>query len=82
MKKNLLYALVLLTILPGYGQTSTPSYKKNAAEPTNKLKSYSSKVHFDYALKAYENWGQAIDPETLKQNIKYLESFTCKGRGD
>ena len=53
--------------------------EKLKGDITHKLKPYSSKVHFEYALKAFKNWGQAIDPCTLKQNIQYLESFTCKG---
>jgi penicillin V acylase-like amidase (Ntn superfamily) len=52
--------------------------EKLRGDITNKLKSYSSKAHFDHSLKAYKNWGQPIGSGTLKRHIKYLESFTCK----
>ena len=36
--------------------------EKLKGDITHQLKPYSSKVHFEYALKAFKNWGQAIDP--------------------
>jgi len=46
---------------------------------TDKLKLYSSILHFNHALHAWKKWGGNIHPDTLKKQINYIENFPCTG---
>jgi hypothetical protein len=52
--------------------------EKLEGDITYRLRPYSSGSHFEHAMEAYRKWGQAIDSETLRRNIRYLESFPCE----
>lgn len=51
---------------------------KLAGDITRSLSAYSPERHFDHAMSAYRKWGQGIDSETLRRNIRYLDSFPCE----
>jgi hypothetical protein len=53
-------------------------HEKLSGDITHKFKQYSSKLHFDHALHALNRWGTNINPDSLKKQINYIESFTCQ----
>ncbi len=53
-------------------------HEKISGDITPHLKQYSSKLHFDHALHAWNRRGVNINPDTLKKQINYLESYQCQ----
>lgn len=52
--------------------------EKLTGDITNKLKEYSSQLHFNHALHAGKRWGDGADPETLRWRLRFLEKFHCE----
>lgn len=51
--------------------------EKLSGDITNKMKGYSTKMHFDHALSALKKWDIEIDPEELMKQIRFTEEFPC-----
>jgi hypothetical protein len=44
---------------------------------TNRMKEYSSELHFKHALQAFIKWGSNPVPEELSKQIQFLDNFPC-----
>jgi penicillin V acylase-like amidase (Ntn superfamily) len=53
-------------------------HEKLSGDITHQLTPYSSKLHFNHALHAWNKWGVNINPDTLRKQINYLESYHCQ----